>query len=292
MSWVFLDEHKIEKAFEKDSKEKDYLMSLSLTLYKQDTVAASSVLLYNILSNTLNMRAFALAKIIFKKEGDNKTIEATDFKFEALKKLYLSGKNDIPEGLLLFNNLFVASAKKEVVPIENYGQVVKLTSTADYVRPDLSYKLALHSLNISKEVELEGEGKKIIVLQDCTYSMRKHIDKLRVLKGFILHTALENGFNIEWLSVSDRIIKETTYTPENIEKAEMSFVYSGVKLDTTSVLTRDRFMNALVVIITDGTDNFNFKFNTKTRKINIISFRDNINIKNKLANYGRFFRFF
>jgi hypothetical protein len=45
-----------------------------------------------------------------------------------------------------------------------------------------------------------------------------------------------------------------------------------------------------VVIITDGTDMFDFPFNTKTKKISVISFLDNINIKDKISKYGRFFK--
>jgi hypothetical protein len=41
-------------------------------------------------------------------------------------------------------------------------------------------------------------------------------------------------------------------------------------------------------IITDGTDMFDFPFNTKLRRL--ISFLDNINIKDKISKYGRFFK--
>ena len=38
------------------------------------------------------------------------------------------------------------------------------------------------------------------------------------------------------------------------------------------------------------TDKFNFDFNTKTKKINVISFNDNKLIKDKISSYGRFFK--
>jgi hypothetical protein len=43
-------------------------------------------------------------------------------------------------------------------------------------------------------------------------------------------------------------------------------------------------MGKQVVIITDGTDMFDFPFNTKLRRL-VISFLDNINIKDKISKY-------
>jgi hypothetical protein len=69
----------------------------------------------------------------------------------------------------------------------------------------------------------------------------------------------------------------------------MQFHYSGTFVDTSSILIADEFMGKQVVIITDG-DMFDFPFNTKTKKISVISFLDNINIKDKISKYGRFFK--
>jgi hypothetical protein len=68
----------------------------------------------------------------------------------------------------------------------------------------------------------------------------------------------------------------------------MQFHYSGTFVDTSSILIADEFMGKQVVIITDGTDMFDFPF-TKTKKISV-SFLDNINIKDKISKYGRFFK--
>jgi hypothetical protein len=69
----------------------------------------------------------------------------------------------------------------------------------------------------------------------------------------------------------------------------MQFHYSGTFVDTSSILIADEFMGKQVVIITDGTDMFDFPFNTKLRRL-VISFLDNINIKDKISKYGRFFK--
>jgi hypothetical protein len=48
----------------------------------------------------------------------------------------------------------------------------------------------------------------------------------------------------------------------------MQFHYSGTFVDTSSILIADELMKQ-VVIITDGTDMFDFPFNTKTKKISV-----------------------
>jgi hypothetical protein len=46
----------------------------------------------------------------------------------------------------------------------------------------------------------------------------------------------------------------------------MQFHYSGTFVDTSSILIADEFMGK-VVIITDGTDMFDFPFNKKLRRL-------------------------
>jgi uncharacterized protein YaiL (DUF2058 family) len=62
-------------------------------------------------------------------------------------------------------------------------------------------------------------------------------------------------------------------------------------MNTNNILTKDEFIDKQVIIITDGTDAFNFSFATKTNKINVISFTDNLTLRNKISNYGMFFKF-
>jgi hypothetical protein len=47
----------------------------------------------------------------------------------------------------------------------------------------------------------------------------------------------------------------------------MQFHYSGTFVDTSSILIADEFMGKQVVIITDGTDMFDFPFNKKLRRL-------------------------
>jgi hypothetical protein len=72
------------------------------------------------------------------------------------------------------------------------------------------------------------------------------------------------------VAVSNRINHRVSYNKANIANIDM-FHYSGTFVDTSSILIAE-FMGKQVVIITDGTDMFDFPFNTKTKKISVISF--------------------
>jgi hypothetical protein len=62
----------------------------------------------------------------------------------------------------------------------------------------------------------------------------------------------------------------------------MQFI-TDVYMSTSSILA-DEFMGKQVVIITDGTDMFDFPFNTKTKKISVISFFTILTSKIKFQN--------
>jgi hypothetical protein len=85
-----------------------------------------------------------------------------------------------------------------------------------------------------------------------------------MVKAFILDTAFKNDYQVEWLFVSNRINHRVSYNKANIANIDMQFHYSGTFVDTSSIL-----MNSWkqVVIITDGTDMFDFPFNTKLRRL-------------------------
>jgi hypothetical protein len=103
-----------------------------------------------------------------------------------------------------------------------------------------------------------------------------------MVKAFILDTAFKNDYQVEWLFVSNRINHRGFNNKANIANIDMQFHYSGTFVDTSSLIA-DEFMGKQVVIITDGTDMFDFPFNTKLRRL-VISFLDNINIKIKFQN--------
>jgi hypothetical protein len=86
-------------------------------------------------------------------------------------------------------------------------------------------------------------------------------------ESFILDTAFKNDYQVEWLFVSNRINHRVSYNKANIANIDMQFHYSGTFVDTSSILIADEFMGKQVVIITDGTDMFDFPFNKKLRRL-------------------------
>jgi hypothetical protein len=97
-------------------------------------------------------------------------------------------------------------------------------------------------------------------------SIQRYESQLKMVKAFILDTK-KNDYQVEWLFVSNRINHRVSYNKANIANIDMQFHYSGTFVDTSSILIADEFMGKQVVIITDGTDMFDFPFNTKLRRL-------------------------
>lgn len=291
-SWVYV-ENRTNGAFEKNEKLEKFLSRFDLFRFKGDSICYSAVLFYQKLSKIIDMRELELSNICTTELGSNKLFSSASFTYTELYDLYRSNAGELSTDFLLFNTLFKKSVERDVKKMTHYGEITKITQVSELVRPDLPYKLALNKLNVNYDREEEREEKKkLYILQDSTYSMERYLSQLKMLKGFILNSAFENDYEVEWLYVSDRINGRTTYKKENIASLEFEFIFSGISVDTSSILTMDEFFNKQVVIITDGTDSFNFKFNTKTTKINMISFIENIKLKDKISNYGLFFTAF
>ena len=221
--------------------------------------------------------------------GDNKKYAKEDFSDKKLFELYRNTPTDLSADFLLFNKLFIQNSDKESGNIVNYSDVVRSTNIYSLVLPNLPYKLATKTLTVSKERVIDDEQRILYVLQDSTRSMKKYIKELYMLKGFILNEAFKHNFRVEWLYTSDEVIDRATYSRTQTENLE-HLVFYGYKMNVSNILNSNEFLNKQVLIITDGTDNFDFDFTTKTKKINFISFTDNIILKNKLSAYGRFFR--
>lgn len=270
---------------------KDFLMRYDLTPYMSESPVYSAILLYNKLSRDVNIRELEKGLIMDVTPGSNKILTNVDFDYKELLDIYKNSKGDISTDFLLFNELFRKDTHKEVDRISNYGEITKISSLVDIIKPDLSYKLATKQLLVNKEEDIEALSKnKIYVLQDCTYSIKGYINHIKTIKAFILNQAFINDYEVHWLYIADSIKDRVLYTADNLNTARMDFDMAGSKIDTSKILTDDEFINQQVVLITDGTDDFDFQFNTKTKKISVISFQDNEEVKNKISNYGRFFK--
>jgi hypothetical protein len=71
---------------------------------------------------------------------------------------------------------------------------------------------------------------------------------------------------IEWLFVSNRINHRVSYNKANIANIDMQFHQRNFCRHVFDTIA-DEFMGKQVVIITDGTDMFDFPFNTKLRRL-------------------------
>jgi len=205
--------------------------------------------------------------------------------------MYREGTGDLTNDFLLFNSIFKTSIDKEVSNIKNYGDIVRTVGVSNLVSPDLGYKISSKSLNVNYNKEISDiSDKKIYVLQDCTVSMKRYDGHLKMIKGFILNQAFKNDYEVVWLLVNDRIIDEQVFNKDNLNEVNSNNMFYGIRVNTSKILTEDRFAHKKVIIITDGTDQFNFEFNTKTTQVNMISFNDNVELRNIIANHGRFFK--
>lgn len=291
-SWYYVEGRNIVPDIE-NKVIKEVLSKYFLDFYIGDSISYSAVLLYADLSRKYNMRDLGAGKKTPVTEASNKLFKKSHFLFEDLYKMYNNSAGDLSEDFILFNELFEVNSEKEVTNIKAFGEVLKTNSKVDLVKPDFSYKLITKQLQVNRVKEECGNSEKLIyVLQDCTESTRRFENQINMVKGFILNEAFKHDYVVEWLFVESKVIDSQRLSKETIKQEEIKNVVFGSKVDITNILTEDRFLNKQVIILTDGTDPFNFKFNTKTKKINVISLTESTNIRNKIANYGRFFKIF
>lgn len=291
-SWVYLG--KGNPLDSVDSPElRKFLSVYDLYRFKGDSICYSVVLFYQKLSFVIDLRKFDLDEIVGTVEGGNKLIAGSSFSFPNMYKLYAESKGDLSTEFLLFNSLFTQDTNKTTKLIDSYTDITSLRDITAPLRPDFTYNLAVKSLLVRKNEVDETENKRTLyIIQDSTYSMQSYESQIKMVMGFILNEALSHDYVVEWLFVSKVEHHRIQFTKQNINTEEHKLLFGGVTFDTSKVLTSDEFIGKQVVIITDGTDMFEFPFVTKTKSLNVISFLDNINIKNKIANHGKFFRAF
>ena len=291
-SWVYLG-----KGDPLDSVEnievKKFLSVYDLYRFKGASICYSAVLFYQKLSFVIDLRKFDLEEIVGVVEGGNKLISSSSFSFPSMYKLYAESKGDLGTEFLLFNSIFTQDSNRTTKILDSYTDITNLKDLTAPLRPDFEYNLAVKNLLVKKNELDETETKRTLyIIQDSTYSMQEYESQIKMLMGFILNEALSHDYVVEWLFVSKIEHHRIQFTRQNINAEEHNLLFGGVTFDTSIVLTSDEFIGKQVVIITDGTDMFEFPFVTKTKSLNVISFLDNINIKNKIATHGRFFRAF
>ena len=236
----------------------------------------------------LDIRSLENNKVLKKKKGDNKTLVRENYVYKQLFEIYKNSDIDFPPDILTINDLFKYKVNKVVSPIKTIGEIVNVPGYASLVRPDFKYKLGMKTLLVNRNITDDLKDKsKIFVLQDCTLSMQKYDEKLKILKGYILDKALKNDYEIHWLFIAEGIVDRKIYTRKSIEDMPVEIVYKDLSVNIPNILIDNEFIGQQVLLITDGTDDFKFNLNTKASKIDLIIFNENIWLKEKMTRYGK-----
>ena len=288
-TWVYRGKS-IKGAFKKEDDKITLLFSaFNLKSFVSDSITDSTIIFYNKLKALIDIRELSYGRINFE-PVNNKLLIEKDFKITSLYNLYKESIYDIPISFLLFNNIFKVTQDKVITNIKSTGQVVSLLTYTDIVRPDFYYKLLKKNLLINDTTNEEDITNKIYIIQDCTLSMNNYIDKLKILKAYILDTALRFGWKVVWIEAFTSILSETEYKDKK-DIIDIKFKFKGSSINYRDILKDKKFIDKKLVIVTDGTDNFNFNFSSISADTNLITFTENYNLKNKIGAYGKYYIF-
>lgn len=256
------------------------------------SIIESTVLFYNKLKTIINLRSLNKLQIN-KKEINNKLFQKEDFKIDSLYEIYAEVKADIPIDFLRFNYIF--KTDKEGVEDMRFKSLMDIPHIKSYislVKPDFTYNLIKQNFTLNKTKESKKKTKKeIYIFQDCTNSMKDYLEKLKVLKAYILNLAIINNYTVVWLEVYSTIHSTRIFTSsKDVEKlAPFTFISSFINFK--AVFQSLNHIKKDIVIISDGEDNFNLDFFKKENEISLIVFNNNLILKNKIRKYGKYYLF-
>ena len=287
-TWKYRGEN-ISNAFtNKDSKVLKLFKQFNLEAFISNSIMETTIVFYNKLSSVIDIRSFSIG--VINKTPNNKRFIKVDFKVESLYNIYKNSIYDIPTNFKLFNTIFKNESVYKSLTMSKFSDVTKLTYSSDFVRPDFSYKFYKKKFYINSDEDDEHQNKQLIVIQDCTLSLQMYKEKLKVLKAYILDSAFKEKYEVNWIeagmyTISDKIITEDSFD------GVLNFTFSTHKVEYSALFKSKNFINKKLVIITDGTDDFNFDFSNITQQINLITFNENYALKNKINTYGKYFIF-
>jgi len=297
--WVYLEKGYINNAF-KDSEEA-YKLSrivsiLNLSAFiSKDGPAYSAVLLYQKMAQIIDMRSFDSGSVKeLSSKDSNKVMDRDDFITEKMYDAYISSNLDIPKNIILSNrDIFtgISDVKKDSI-IKHVSQVFNLSSVSDIVKDDFSYKLATKKLIVRTSTSEKGIDEainRIVVIQDNTASMVKHVDKLSLIKLYILNFAISNGMVVDWHYSNNNEVD--TYNMGNIHKDILLGDFRGVGMDISSVLSKNVCKDNKIIFVTDGEDSFDLDFTSGAKELSVISFTNNNGLKIGALKSGKFFKF-
>jgi hypothetical protein len=287
-SYIYLGEPGTE-ALDLESELGKFLAKIDFSRYMGENIAYSAVLLYQKLSQKLCMRSLSEGKVTIKGETDNRELSEDDFISEDLFHMYCGSELDIPKDMLKFNAIFRTDEVSEIKTMSSYGDITKVTNIDNLFRPTKAYDIATKNLRVRNTYEVFQEAKEeIIVIQDCTLSMKHYTKELGMIKAFILNEAFKEGCAVRWLFVNTSVCETKRYSAETDVDKEQCFY--GADFRFGEVLNHDYIQRRHVVVVTDGTDHyFTIPNYVNIKSLNMISIYFNKHLKNKTLAYGRFF---
>jgi len=289
-SWEYV-EKTLKHTFVKESVFEKLFKLFPYKQFMWDDMYESAILFYSFLSTQVDMRALDTDSFVkyIPGTGVNKQFTEEYFVDASLYESYKNNVLDIPKDFLKLNFSMSKDIVQEQANMTHYGQVINTASKVDLLRPDLPYKLITHELRVKVQKE-EKSKETLVIIQDCTVSMRNYVNELLMTKVFILNKAFKNNLTVHWIRFNKVIESEVYFNKATYLGDSKTLGYNGDELDLKKALRGTKYIDKDLIIITDGTDNFNSDLNVGSKSLNVISFTDNLIIRNKLANYGRFFK--
>ena len=282
-----------EKAFIEPGPIKELFKHFNFFQTEFMTVFEATAFIYRLIMLRYNIRSFSLGILEDVEVGVNKRLTREDFKFDVLYAVYSKTAGEVSDNFLLFDSLFIEVEQKDVVKISKLSDVMNVSAISDYASKDiLKYKIGTKSLNIKTARVDAGDKKELIVLQDSSGTMEDFEDGILAVKAYITDRAIAEDFDIRWLYITSEIHKEEKYTPTNVGDLGEYKEYFNNDVDLSTILSNKEFTGKNIIIITDGTDDFNFPFSMVTEKIHLVYFLENEILINKFNAYGKCFKAF
>ena len=289
-TWVFLG-NGIKDAAIKDKKIKAFFNLLSLETFREATISESAILLYIYLQKRVNIRELESSRIVSIGGGKNKLLEEKDFVTKELYTFYMEADADIDKEFLLFNSSYNRVTNTPITTtIKSHGAVNSAVRKYELALNSLPYKLVNKTLLIKDSAETSEKGE-LIILQDCTYSMSSYKGLIFNIRAAILNKAVEEGIKVIWAYVSNKVVDINIYDSNALSGLTDFVLDKETRVELSGILCSDLCKGKKVVVITDGTDDFDFEFESKATEINFIYFKKNVKLLNKITSYGRTFRF-
>jgi hypothetical protein len=267
-----------------------FLSMIEFERFIGDSISYSAVLLYQKLSQKLCMRSMSDGVVMKGSSTINRMFTKEDFICEDLYSLYTGTEYDIPKELLTFSSLFTADPVADNKKMTSYGELPKIVHIEKLFVPTAGYDIATKNIEVRHNVDVVSEVEhELVVIQDCSLSMRNHSKELAMIKAYVLNEAFRHNFSVRWMYVNIKLVDQVIYSGDG-DSFKTPQVFSGYDFCFRDVLSLQNIQNKNAVIITDGTDSFfTLPKQVNMKTINMISINFNKELKNKILAYGRFF---